>query len=105
MWMPYQLQQKLLYCYYKILNIIPRQQVVRLSESEDKMKDNRLTVKVTAKRSAGFGCIKGDTHTYKAYRVEDRGDYWAIILTNRMGIIEDDETRVSKSNWDLEIIE
>ena len=68
------------------------------------MKDNRLTVKMTAKRTAGFGCIKGDTHTCKAYRVEDRSDYWAVIVTNRNKLlgIRDDEIIVSKANWNLE---
>lgn len=68
------------------------------------MKDNRMTVKITAKRTAGFGCIKGDTHTYKAYGVEDRGDYWAIIVTNRNKLlgIRDDEIIVNKANYNLE---
>lgn len=55
-------------------------------------------MKITMKALAAKGAvIKGDTTTYEAQSIEDRGDYYAVIIhANR-------EVRFTKKYWKVEM--
>ena len=63
-----------------------------------------MKVRITAIRTAGFGCIKGDTKTYdNVQMVEDKGDRWIIVKSRSKYSVH--EIIVSKNNWSLEILQ
>lgn len=61
-----------------------------------------MKVKLTAIRTAGFGCVKGECHIYDNMDVvEDKGDYYSIRRNTNLSVFE---TRARKENYSIEII-
>lgn len=60
-----------------------------------------MTVKLTAIKNAGFGCVKGEVKIYENMDiVEDKGDYYSIRKNTSFSIYE---TRAKKDNFTIEI--
>lgn len=61
-----------------------------------------MKVKLTAIRTAGFGCIKGDSEIYDGVDiVEDKGTYYSIRKKDNPFSVW--ETRARKENYSIEI--
>ena len=61
-----------------------------------------MKVKITAIRTVGFGCIKGDSAIYDGIDiVEDKGTYYSI--RKRDNSLSVWETRARKENYSIEI--
>ena len=60
-----------------------------------------MKVKLTAIRTAGFGCIKGDSTTYNTEAVIDKGDYYCIVTNSNP--LSPSEVRARKENYAIEI--
>ena len=58
-----------------------------------------MKVKAIAIRTAGLGCIEGDTHTDNAQMVMDKGTYYEVYVH------ENRQIRYSKKDWRLEVSE
>ena len=58
-----------------------------------------MTVKATAIKTYGLGCIAGDTKEYQAVRVEDRETYWNIVIHENRAVW------LAKDAWKVEVIE
>ena len=59
-----------------------------------------MTVKTTAIKTAGLGCIKGETKTYEEIDlIEDMETYFLLGCSRRNAAI-----RISKANWKIEIV-
>lgn len=58
-----------------------------------------MTVTAASLKTIGLGCIKGDTHTHEAQRVEDKGTYYEVIVHENRSI------RYTKNAWALTIKE
>ena len=57
-----------------------------------------MKVKITAPKTIGFGCVKGESKTYEVQKIEDRGSYYNLVIhSNR-------EVKVKKDNWNIEIL-
>ena len=59
-----------------------------------------MLVIAIAKRTAGLGCVKGDTHrNEKVQRIEDKEDHFLVVIHENWKI------RYEKKNWQLIIVE
>ena len=59
-----------------------------------------MEIKITAIRTAGLGCIKGDCKIYREVEsIEDCGEYYNLVIPSR-----NMKVRVAKANWELEEI-
>ena len=57
-----------------------------------------MKIKATAIRTAGLGCIKGDTETFSAKRIEDDGDCLVAVRSENWLVY------FNKENWKLEVL-
>ena len=60
-----------------------------------------MKVKLTAIRTAGFGCIKGDVANYNAESVIDKGDHYCIVINSNP--LSPAEVLARKENYSIEI--
>lgn len=60
-----------------------------------------MKVRLTAIRTAGFGCIKGEFKDYNAESIIDKGDYYCIITNSNP--LSPSEVRARKENYSIEI--
>ena len=59
-----------------------------------------MTIVAIAKRTVGFGCIKGDVAKYESVQcIEDAGTYYNVVIHSNRSI------RLDKKNWQLIIAE
>lgn len=61
----------------------------------------KMNVKLTAIRTAGFGCVKGEVKNYNAETVIDKGDYYCIVTNSNP--LSPSEVRARKENYSIEI--
>lgn len=57
-----------------------------------------MTIKAVAKRTAGFGCIKGDKKIIKAVQMYDDGECYVVVIKKNW--VE----YFNKNNWDIDIV-